>query len=122
MDFLQSGLFWLFFVLLGVSLLIFDFGHRGRLPMTEKRILMLIGGAGLWIIPILAFVFMWWQGGVAILVSGLIWAIISLIVQRLLRARYYRRYDRLLEKEVDIIVSKIESQPRQQKARKERDS
>jgi len=89
--------------------------------MTEKRILMLIGGVGLWIIPIMAFVFMWWQGGVAILVSGLIWAIISLIVQRLLRARY----DRLSEKEVEIIVSKIvskiESQPKQQKVRKERD-
>jgi biopolymer transport protein ExbB/TolQ len=60
---------------------------------------------------------MWWQGGVAILVSGLIWAIITLIMQRLLRARY----DRLFKKEEEIIASKIGSQPRQQKVRKERD-
>jgi lipopolysaccharide export LptBFGC system permease protein LptF len=82
MDFLSSGLFWLFFALIGIFSFIYQFGRGGR--GTLSPLIMKIGGLALIMITILSFVFMWWQGGVAILASWIIWAIILGIVFGLL--------------------------------------
>jgi hypothetical protein len=74
MEFLSSGLFWLFFVLSGVFSFVYQFGRSGR--GTLSPLIRDIGVIALTIITILSFVFMWWQGGVAILVSwGVVWTI-----------------------------------------------
>ena len=81
MDFLSSGLFWLFFALVAILMFVMEVGVR-----FVKTSFVAIGGWGGFAIVILAFVFMWWQGGVAILVSTLIWMIIAMLtVNRLLR-------------------------------------
>lgn len=74
MEFLSSSLFWLFFVLTGIFMFIYQFGRGGRGALSP--LIMTIGGLALTIITILAFVIMWWQGGVAILVSWFVWAVI----------------------------------------------
>ncbi len=82
MDFLSSGLFWLFFALVGVFWVIHEFAHGGR--DTLSLLINAIDTIAFCIVLILSFIFMWWQGGVAILVSGFIWAIITGFVRGLL--------------------------------------
>ena len=53
---------------------------------------MAIGGMALTIVTILSFIFMWWQGGVAILVSGFIWVIIASVVGNIVRDSLLRRF------------------------------
>jgi hypothetical protein len=95
MDFLSSGLFWMFFVLTGVFMFIFEVGYsggRGFLTRSLSQFFMTIGGMALTIITILSFIFMWWQGGVAILVSSFIWMIITCIVGNSVRDFLLRRF------------------------------
>lgn len=78
MDFLSSSLFWLFFALIGILTFVSEFRHRFFLPLVA------LGYFATTVVVILAFVFMWWQGGVAIFVSVLIWMPIAMgIVRRL---------------------------------------
>jgi hypothetical protein len=93
MDFLSSGLFWLFFALVGVSLIIYEIGHSGRDTLRPALSLLFIatGGIASMIVLILSFIFMWWLGGVAILVSGFIWVIIASIVGNIVRGFLLRR-------------------------------
>lgn len=81
MDFLHNGLFWLFFVLTGVFMFVYQHGRN------TSRLIEHIGGIPLTIILVLSFIFMWWQGGVAILASWLIWAIVEGTVSGLLGRR-----------------------------------
>jgi len=94
MDFLSSGLFWMFFILTGVFMFVFEFGYssRGILHSSVCQFSMTIGGIALTIITILSFIFMWWQGGVAILVSEFIWMIITCIVGNIVRDFILRRF------------------------------
>lgn len=94
MNFLSSGLFWLFFALTGVFMFLFEFGYSGRgiLKASLCQLSLTIGGLALMIITILSFVFMWWQGGVAILVSGFIWVIITFVVGNIVRDFLLRRF------------------------------
>jgi len=82
MDFLSSGLFWLFFALTGIFWFILEIGYSGRgiLARDLAQVAMQIGGTGLSIITILSFILMWWQGGVAILLSQFIWLIIMSVL------------------------------------------
>jgi len=82
MDFLSNGLFWLFFSLVALFMLIFEIGYSGRGILTRSlsRLFMVIGNVALTIVGILSFIFMWWQGGVAILISCFIWMMIDTIV------------------------------------------
>ena len=94
MDFLSSGLFWLFFVLTGAFMFIFEIGYSGRgvLNASFCQLFMTIGGIALTIITILSFIFMWWQGGVAILISEFVWMIIATIVGNIVRDFLLRRF------------------------------
>jgi hypothetical protein len=85
MEFLSTGKFWVFFVLIGFFSFVYQYGRgtRGQYSSLIKN----LGGWAMMIITILAFVFMWWQGGLAILISWLIWAIITGITNGLLIRR-----------------------------------
>lgn len=74
MTFLSNGLFWLLFFLLGFSLFIALYGRHSRGFFSP--LMMHLGSGGVLIIVVLSFIFMWWQGGVAILVSWVIWAMV----------------------------------------------
>jgi len=93
MDFLSSGLFWIFFALTGIFVFIYEFGYSGRgiLAAPLCQLSMTIGGLALVIVTVLSFIFMWWQGGVAILISGFIWVIIAFIVGNIIRNLVMRR-------------------------------
>ena len=94
MDFLSSGLFWLFFALTGVFMFLFEFGYssRGILTTSLCQLFMTVGGFALTIVVILSFILMWWQGGVAILVSAFIWMIITFIIGNIVRDLILRRF------------------------------
>ena len=90
MDFLSNNLFWLFFTLTGVFMFVYQFGRGGR--GTLSPLIMNIGAAALIVISILSFIFMWWQGGLAILVSFTIiwpifWAMVFGLIGRVLREK-----------------------------------
>ena len=86
MDFLSSGIFWMFFALVAVFMLIFEIGYSGRGTLTRllSQLFMGIANIALIIIGVLSFIFMWWQGGVAILISGLIWMMIDSILANII--------------------------------------
>lgn len=94
MDFLSSGQFWLFFALVGASLIIYEIGHSGHDILRPSLSLLFIatGGIASMIVLILSFIFMWWQGGVAILVSGFIWVIVTGLVGNIVRGIILRRF------------------------------
>jgi len=94
MDFLSNGLFWLFFALIGVFMFMFEFGYSGRgiLKYSLCQLAMTVGGLALNIIVILSLIFMWWKGGVAIIVSTFIWMIIAFIVGNIVRDHLMRRF------------------------------
>ena len=94
MEFLSSGLFWFLFALTGVFMFILEFGYSGRGILTSSlsQLFLTIGEIALMIVLILSFTLMWWQGGVAILVSGFIWVIIASIMGNVVRAFLLRRF------------------------------
>ena len=96
MDFLSNGLFWLFFALTGVFIIIFELGYSGRgiLRLSLCELLMAIGLLLSTIVMILSFIFIWWQGGMAIIISYLIWMIIATIVGNFLRRMFFRQMSR----------------------------
>jgi hypothetical protein len=94
MDFLSNGLFWIFFALTGVFMFLFESGYSGKgiLNTSLCQLFMTIGGLVLTVVLILSFVFIWWQGGLAILVSDFIWMIIAFIIGNVLRNILLRRF------------------------------
>jgi hypothetical protein len=102
MEFLTKGLFWIFFALTGLFMFVYEFGYSGRgiFRTSLCQLSMTVGGFILFIIMILSFVFMWWQGGVAILISGFIWITVSAIVGNLLRNIISRKTSVLNQKSV----------------------
>jgi hypothetical protein len=90
MGFLSSSLFWLFFALTGIFMVVFEFGYssRGIFRATLCQFFLAIGGFLLTVNLILSFVFMWWQGGIAILISYFIFMVVIAIIANIIRKRF----------------------------------
>ena len=68
-DFLKSGLWWVLFSLVGLSEFLALLGRKG----IGQRALQPLGDICGLVVTILSFICFWWQGGVAIIVSWIIW-------------------------------------------------
>jgi len=64
-----------FFVLGALSYFVSSFGHHGR--GTRSPQIEAIGGFGLIVFVILAFIFSGWKGGIGIIVALFLWAVVS---------------------------------------------
>lgn len=75
MGFLSTGIWWVFFVLGALSYFISSFGHHGRGKRSPK--IEAIGGFGLIVFVILAFIFSGWKGSVGIIVALFLWVVVA---------------------------------------------
>ena len=89
MDFFLSGLWWGLFVADSVSFLVYTLARRNW--ELKIRWLNFWGGWCAWLsllFLILAFVFTGWKGGLAVLIGGIIIAVVGVLAIRLiLRSR-----------------------------------
>lgn len=101
MDFLSNGLWWMFFVLGALSYFISSFGHHGRGTISPQ--IEAIGGLGLIVFTVLAFLFSGWRGGIGIILVLFLWAILAetvlwLIFRKLMPSASGLDYDQFIKR------------------------
>ncbi|MBW8042238.1 MAG: hypothetical protein FVQ85_19870 [Planctomycetes bacterium] len=75
MDFLSTTIWWAFLILAALLYFVSSFGHHGRGTISPH--IKAFGIFGMLVCIILTFIFSGWKGGIGIIVTLFIWAVIA---------------------------------------------